>query len=850
MKRTTVDFGIDLGTTNSAISKMEKGNPESIRTQTLKDTMPSCVYINRKKAIQVGDAAFNALKNEKLNAMKNWDSSKDNSFIEFKRTMGSDAVYESSNAERSFSSIELSAEVLKTLKSFEKDENINAVIITVPAAFKSNQIDATREAGKQAGFDQVGIITEPEAAAWVYGMNSENKDGFWLVFDFGGGTFDAALLKVTDGIRQVIDTEGDNYLGGKNLDEAIVDEIILPYLKENFVIDELLEDDNKRNILRAAMKFYAEEIKKQLSFNAEASILTNLGDIPGEDDEGEEFELDFTVTEAELEKAIGPVFQKSIDISNKLLERNNLSGDKLSALILVGGPTYSPIVRRMLSQQICKPDTSVDPMTVVAKGAAIYASTIKKEETTITIDTSKIQLDITYESTSVEEEEFITMKILADKTEGDIPEKVFADISRGDGGWSSGKVEINTIGEIFTVQLKKGNSNSFTTTLYDDKGNKLECEPANFNIIQGGKGGSAVLPHNIGIEIQDISSGRLQFKTVTGLEKSKQLPASGNLSKLKTTSQIRPGMDEDFLEISIYQGEHGCEGSRAIHNHHVNTILITGSDLPSLLPENSEVDIEMKIDINQKITGLATFPHLAFTYEFECETKVDSVNDSKAGYLETELSKAKRDINSLKSKGIDSADLRKSEKEIEEIESHFNKNKDAPDTQQQTIENLRKTLKAIDKLIGEREWPELEKELKDAFHSLEDVNREKGNEQTTKLVESIRPNVEQAIRDKDTKYTPKLIEEINQIAFELERLEHLIGFIYYMDNEFDSINWRDRNAARTSIERGKSVISESPSIDRLQPVINNLLDNGEFGNDGAGGSGGRSKPPVGNTLRG
>lgn len=847
MKRTTVDFGIDLGTTNSAISKMENGNPESIRTQTLKDTMPSCVYVNRRKAIQVGDAAFNALKNEKLNAMKNWDSSKDNSFIEFKRTMGSDAIYESSNAGRSFSSIELSAEVLKTLKSFEKNENINSVIITVPAAFKNNQIDATREAGKEAGFDQVGIITEPEAAAWVYGMNSENKDGFWLVFDFGGGTFDAALLKVTDGIRQVIDTEGDNYLGGKNLDEAIVDEIILPYLKENFVIDELLEDSNKRNILRAAMKFYAEEIKKQLSFNAEASILTNLGDIPGEDDEGEEFELDFTVTETELEKAIGPVFQKAIDISNKLLERNNLSGDLLSALILVGGPTYSPILRRMLDQQICKPDTSVDPMTVVAKGASIYASTIKKDETTAIIDTSKIQLDVTYESTSVEEEEFVTMKILTDKTEGEIPEKVFADISRGDGGWSSGKVEINAIGEIFTVQLEKGKSNSFSINLYDDKGNKLECEPSNFNIIQGGKQPNPVLPYNVGIEIQDISSGRLQFKTVTGLEKTKQLPASGNLSKLKTPRQIRPGMDEDFLEISIYQGEHGCEGSRAIHNHHVNTILITGNDLPSLLPENSEVDVEMKIDINQKITGLATFPHLAFTYEFECETKVDSVNDSKADYLEAEISKAKRDINSLKSKGIDSSDLKNSEKEIEEIENHFNKNKEAADTQQQTIENLRKTLKTIDKLIGDREWPEFEKELKDAFHSLEEINKKKGNEQTTKLVESIRPHVEQVIREKDTKHAPKLIEEINQIAFELERLEHLIGFIFYMDSEFDTINWRDRNAARTYIERGKSVISESPSIDRLQPIINNLIDNGDFG---GGDSGPGGSKPIGNALRG
>jgi molecular chaperone DnaK len=852
MKRTTVDFGIDLGTTNSAISKMLNGNPESIRTNTLKDTLPSCVYINRRKAIQVGDAAFNALKNEKLNALKNWDSSEDNSFIEFKRTMGSDASYESSNAKRSFSSIDLSAEVLKTLKSFEKDENINSVIITVPAAFKNNQIDATREAGKQAGFDQVGIITEPEAAAWVYGMNSENKDGFWLVYDFGGGTFDAALLKVTDGIRQVIDTEGDNYLGGKNLDEAIVDEIILPHLKEKFVLDELLEDSNKRNILRAAMKFYAEEIKKQLSFNNEASILTNLGDIPGEDDEGEEFELDFTVTEAQLEKAIGPVFQKSIDISNKLLERKNLKGDKLTALILVGGPTYSPIVRRMLEQQICKPDTSVDPMTVVAKGAAIYASTIKKDDTTIVVDTSKIQLDISYEATSVEEEEFITVKISEDKTEGEIPEKVFADIARGDGGWSSGKVEINSIGEVFTVQLAKGKLNTYSVNLYDNKGNLLECEPSSFNIIQGSKGGSAVLPYNIGIEIQDISSGRLQFKTVTGLDKSKQLPASGSLSKLKTPSQIRPGMDEDYLEISIYQGEHKCEHSRAVHNHHVNTILITGSDLPSLLPENSEVDVEMKIDINQKITGLATFPHLAFTYEFECETKVDSVNNSKADYIEKELSKAKNDIINLKSKGLESADLNQSEKEIEEIENHFNKNKAAADTQQQTIENLRKTLKTIDKLIGDREWPELEKELKEAFHSLEEVNKEKGNEQTTQMVQKLRPDVEQAIRDKDKKNAPKLIQEINSMAFELERLEHLMGFIFMVDRDFDSISWRDKNAAKSAIERGKSIIYESPNVDRIQPIINDLFENGDFGNGGTDGGSGNGGPnvPRGNTLRG
>ena len=846
-QRITVDFGIDLGTTNSAISKMEDGTPKSIRTNNLKDTMPSCVFINRNGAIQVGDAAFFALKTQKLDAMKNWDSSDDNSFIEFKRTMGSDAKYDSTNAKRSFGSVELSAEVLKTLKSFEKDENINAVVITVPAAFKNNQIDDTRQAGKLAGFQQVEIITEPEAAAWVYGLNKENKDGYWLVFDFGGGTFDAALLKVTGGIRQVLDTEGNNYLGGKNLDEAIVDKIIIPYLKNRFVIDDLLSDDFKSKILRNSMKFYAEEIKKQLSFSDETSILTNLGEIPGEDDEGNELELDMTVTVSELENAIAPVFQKSIDISQELLKRNNLEGDKLGALILVGGPTLSPVLRRMLASQICKPDTSVDPMTAVAKGAAIYASTIKRKEGTIEKNPTKIQLEIDFDPTSVSDEENVVIKILADKTESEIPAKVFANVSRQDGGWSSGNIEINSIGEFVTVQLEKGKSNAFSVTLYDDKGNKLECEPSSFNILQGGKGGTPVLPYNIGIEIQDRNTGKLEFRTVEGLTKTKQLPASGTMRNLKTPKQIRPGMDSDFLEIAIYQGEHGADRSRAIHNHHINTIYITGSDLPALLPANSEVDIELNIDINQKITGLATFPHLAFTFEFECETETDKTGEEKASYLSNEINKGLSSVKRLKSKGINGPELEKAEKDLEEIKSQFEKDKLAPDAQQQALENLRKVLKVVDKLEGEREWPEMEKELKEAFYNLEDINRRKGNEQTTKKVNDIKPNVDQAIRDKDKKHTPALIETINKLAFELERIEHLIGFILMCDRDFDGIHWRNPQSARNAIERAKSIIYETPSISSLQPIVNDLWENGNFGkDDNPKGPNG----PIGGILRG
>ncbi|MCL9980942.1 MAG: Hsp70 family protein [Bacteroidia bacterium] len=848
--RTTVDFGIDLGTTNSAISKINNGTSESVRSNTLKDTMPSCVYVNRKGAMQVGDAAFNALKAEKLNAMKDWNAENDNSYIEFKRTMGSDAQYKSSNANRSFNSIELSAEVLKTLKSFEKDETINTAVITVPAAFKSNQIEHTRQAGKLAGFDQVEIITEPEAAAWVYGFNGDKKDGYWLVFDFGGGTFDSALLRVTDGIRQVIDTEGDNYLGGKNLDEAIVDSIIIPYLQENFDIDELLKDSNKNKIIRNAMKFYAEEIKKQLSFSEVTIILTNLGDIPGEDDNGNEFELEITVNREELEVAIAPLFQRAIDISLTLLKRNGLDGKSLSSLILVGGPTMSPILRKMLSQQICTPDTSVDPMTAVAKGAAIYASTIKRNQETTVFNPTKIQLEINHESATVELEEHVVVKILKEKTENKIPDKLFVHISRQDGGWSSGSVSINELGEIISVQLISGKLNNFEITLFDDTGNKLECEPSSFNIIQGSKGGNAVLPYNIGIEIQDINTGKLEFRVVEGLTKSKQLPAVGVKPNLKTPSQIRPGMASDYLKIAIYQGEHNVDRSRAIYNHHVNTIYITGNDLPALLPANSDVDVELKVDINQVIHGKAIFPYLDHTHYFICETNTDKTGTDMATLLTSEIDKGLDSIKQLKSKGTigDEDEFKKIEVELENIKIQFERDKISPDNQQQTLENLRKVLKSVDSIEEESEWPKLEKELKAAFHKLEDVNKKKGNEHTAHKVNEIRANVEQAIKDQDKKNTPELIKMINSVAFELERIEHLMAFILWHDRDFNEINWKDRRSARITVDQGKNIIYDSPTIDNLQPIVNDIFDNAGYGENGPkdGGPGG---PPIG-VLRG
>jgi len=507
-----------------------------------------------------------------------------------------------------------------------------------------------------------------------------------------------------------------------------------------------------------------------------------------------------------------------------LLQRNNLKGSSLDSLILVGGPTFSPVLRKMLEGQICKPDTSADPMTVVSKGAALYASTVdvSEEVREQTRDKTKIQLEIANESSTVETEEFVPIKILADKTEGDIPEKVFAEVTRGDKAWSSGKVEINTIGEVVEIQLNEGKTNVFEVTLFDDKGNVLESEPSSFNIIQGSKIGSATLAYNVGIELKDRATGKIIFRTVKGLEKNKSFPSVGIANGLKTQKQIRPGMDSDFIKIPVYEGEYGSEGTRAIYNEHVNTIKISGADLPSLLPENSDVDLTVNIDRSEKITVTAYFPYLDYTHEVEATSFKESL---QTDWLKDELRKAKGSLVELKEEpNSDGTIIEQIEQEVHETEKAFKSNPNDIDTQKQVVSNLRKSLKKIDDINEVGEWPKLEETLKEEFYRLEKANNELGNEKTTQVVNQFRTQLDEVIRSKEVKLGNGLLEEINGFFIQLTLVYQLIGLIRGFNSNFESHNWKDSHRARNLINEGLQIIGENPSVDELQPVVKSLFD--------------------------
>ena len=525
-----IKYGIDLGTTNSAIAEINKGKSEIRKNLNGGDTTPSCVGF--RKNVVVGVKAANSLRADKSRALKSGKQGAENFFVEFKRTMGTDSKYFSENMNKNYSSEELSSEVLKTLKA-QVQENFKSVVITIPAMFTDPQKSATIEAAKLAGFPQVELLQEPIAAASAFGVDEEVKDGKILVFDFGGGTFDVCLISIEDGIMQVEDTGGDNWLGGKNLDEAVIDKILTPWIQENYKIDSYLNDEVKKSLLNNVLKYYAEPAKIELSFSDESEVTSDLGEFP-DDDEGNEIELDLVINKDQMKSALEPIFQKAIDITIDLLKRNKLKGNDLESLLLVGGPTFSPVLRDMIKKQICAPNTKVDPMTVVARGAAIYASKfdIDEEIKDEVRDETKIQLDLSYESQSVEEVEMLAIKINKEKTKGDVSSKILITIRRSDGGWDSDKTEVDETGEIIELNLEKSKSNNFEIIIADEKGDPLECEPSEFTIMQGVKTGSATIAYNYGIEI-DLD-GRPVFETITGLQKNQKIPAVGEMTGLKT----------------------------------------------------------------------------------------------------------------------------------------------------------------------------------------------------------------------------------------------------------------------------------------------------------------------------
>ena len=807
MGQNSMEFGFDLGTTNSSICRIVNGKPVIQKIEVTDDTMPSCVFFNKKKNIVVGTAAYRNMQSERRRATLTWNTASSNSFVEFKRTMGTDTTYHSSNMNADYMSEELSAEVLKRLKSYVGDGTaVNEAVVTVPAKFTVNQKTATMKAAELAGITHCELIQEPIAAAIAYGFNAESKDGYWLVFDFGGGTFDAALIRSDEGVIQVFDTEGDNYLGGKNMDYAIVDTLLVPYLQKEYALDATIADERKHQVLREAMKPFAEEIKNSVSFNNKIDILSNLGEL-GNDEDGEEMELDLTLSRNDVFACMAPLAQKAIDICLALLERNNLSGKDLHSILLVGGPTYSPLIREMLKERLgAMVDTSVNPMTAVSVGAALYASTIKSETGDVEKQNEEaLRLDMEYESTSVEDSEWIAVKCGQLVNEGNIKVRFIKE----DGSWESESIEVDSVGNVVEVQLDNG-ANVFRVKASDMKGNPISVQPNSISIMQGAKVGSAPLPYYIGISAWDSRYEKSVFMPLSGLEKNQLLPAEGYLLTEKTMNDIHPGNEEDKIIIPVYQADEFVEGNSSVLYEYVADVELSGLEIDRYIPANSSVEVKLSVDTSEMMDMEIHFPDLDLTINKHLDTLRHQSVTEASERVQRDLRLAEKSLDYLQSKGVDIRD------EIRMLNTVKMENECSLE-KKMVLQHLKELYRRIEQMQLKQKLDDEEENLKTWLQQLKRHQLHYGNSGTESHIKDLERAVNKAVFHRDLNKMQELVDEISSIDYHMAKADHMRSCYYKFMREIeDKEKWHDQDAARSHVEILGKLLKEKAPIEEQE----------------------------------
>ena len=353
-------LGIDLGTTNSEIAIYRDGRPEVLRDDQGRIILPSVVGLTETGELLVGEEARNQFLLYPERTVRS-----------IKRRMGSDAKVQL--GEREYKPQEISAIILSRLKEIAQarlGRPIRKAVITVPAYFSDTQRQATREAGEIAGLEVARIINEPTAAALVYEA-AQHQGKRILVYDLGGGTFDVSVVRIEQGVVEVISSHGNNHLGGDDFDHKIV-EHVLEHLKLKHGVDVADRPQAMARILRSA-----EYAKKQLSDQPYARIAEEYL----AEHSGQPVNLDLELSREEYEDMIAPFIEETLGAIHIALESAGLTSSQVDEILLVGGATRTPLIRRRLVEAFgTQPRGEVDPDLCVAMGAAIQGAAMTGTE--------------------------------------------------------------------------------------------------------------------------------------------------------------------------------------------------------------------------------------------------------------------------------------------------------------------------------------------------------------------------------------------------------------------------------------------------------------------------------------
>ncbi|HWB77370.1 MAG TPA: Hsp70 family protein, partial [Nannocystaceae bacterium] len=584
MAQRPLHVGIDLGTTNSAVAVFDGETTQVVRNAQGATLTPSVVRIDARGRVTIGATARKFLERDS-----------DNTKSEFKRLMGTERALEFPATGRSATPQELSAEILRALRNDVQDQLGAlpvAAVISVPALFELPQSAATAEAAKLAGFDRVELLQEPIASALAAGWSADQGDGRWLVYDLGGGTFDASLLETDAGFLRVVGHDGDNFLGGRDFDWAIVDWAIAEIEKQHAVA--LARSNPAHATAIAQLKLAGEEAKIQLSRADEAMlVLPGPLAIPG----GAPIEPELALDRSTLESLIAPVIERSIEVCRRLLHEHGTESSKLARIVFVGGPTVTPLLRQRVGESLGAPIADgLDPMTLVAQGAAIYAATAALDGRPAgPVVRRGCRLWLQYPAVSSDLTPHVVGRVIEGEG-GPMPARVR--VVRDD-GWSSEAAVLDDQRAFATmVELVPRKANAFTIEADDGGGNAVPVDPRAFTIVQGLTITDPPLARSIGVA---LASDHVQIY----FERGAPLPARRTFTQT-TVESVARGSSDTILKIPIVQGEH----DRAHLCRLVGTLEIPGHALQRTLPAGSDVELTIELDRGGRLAARALVPAL------------------------------------------------------------------------------------------------------------------------------------------------------------------------------------------------------------------------------------------------
>ena len=745
MERTTIDFGIDLGTTNSAIAVLDGVNTQIVKNNDDKDITPSAVYIKKSGEVYTGDRAKNSLERDNLC---------DNAFVEFKRRMGSDFEYVFPASGQRKRPEDLSAEILKSLRgdvSQRLGEDVKAAVITIPAMFEQAQCAATKEAGRLAGFAQTALLQEPVAASLAYGFQKEiSVKSFWLVFDFGGGTFDAAVMKAEEGDIQIVNHGGDNYLGGADIDWAIIENLLIPKLKEA---------GNFEGLKRGAAKWRAtlERIKRAVEIAKIDLSRKEKSEIEGlmvTDADGEPVEFEMALARNEVASLAEPFIVRAADICRKVLAEKNLPVSALEKTILVGGPTLAPYFRDILADNLkVSLDHSVDPMTVVARGAAVFAGTQRIAANPARRAAAAAQgafaASLKYDPVGPDEDPLVTGEVSA--PDGSSVASYALEFYNNQTMWSSGRIPLKEGGKFSRRLLAEaGMKNDFSILLYAPDGGKQKIEPSSLSYTIGMTIKNQTVTNDIAIEITEN-------KKVVMVAKGETYPFRKTNRNFKSNVELKAGTD-DVLRIPILEGDH----EKADCNKFLGEIIIKASSLRRNLPIASEVDVTLEAKEPGTIKVNAYIPVLDEEIDAVVEYKTHAPDKS---WYEEQLKLDRDFLRELESKA--EGGTSEAEEALERAEKLVAAAEDWESKQQamKAIIEARMKLHAIGDAAA---WPEKEDDANERLEWLDEAVGKFGTPTQKSEAEELKAEVKRALERRNPASLERVLKKADDFRLKLE----------------------------------------------------------------------------------